>query len=420
MAIAGVFIAFFSMVNEMGFGSAIVQRIDLTDSEMQSIFGFILFVSLILSLLLTLVSPLIASFYAEPILIPMLIALSIMFLLTGLAVVPRSLLLKKLKYKKIATIELISTLSGSLCTLIMALMGKGVWALVGGYLAIRLTLLISAHIIQPYIRLPRIQFSGMAGIFTFSGQITLSRILWYIYTSAAASLIVGKILGSEILGYYGVGLMIASLPMEKVGGIINQVAFPAFSSIQDNPALAGEHLKKAVRILSLVAIPVFWGISAISNEIVHVFLGEKWLSAIFPLQIIALVVPLRMVRNLFNPVLTGLGRADLDLKNEIVGVIFMPIAFLIAANWGLIGICLVWVIVFPVMFMINLETTRNFLNLPFSAIYSAMLRPTICGILMYIFLNLTKMIIPLSSFELINISILILTGIFVLLDRHYY
>ena len=68
----------------------------------------------------------------------------------------------------------------------------------------------------------------MAQTITFGGYVTISRIFWGFYTQAD-TFIIGKLLGKELLGFYSVGMNLASLPMEKVSGIINQVAFPAFS-----------------------------------------------------------------------------------------------------------------------------------------------------------------------------------------------
>ena len=94
---------------------------------------------------------------------------------------------------------------------------------------------------------------------------------------------------------YSVAMQLASLPVQRVTAIVSQVAFPVFARIQDDPALAGQHLIKGVRLLSFLAFPMLWGISSIASEIVTVLLGAKWESAIVPLRLIALVMPLMIV-----------------------------------------------------------------------------------------------------------------------------
>lgn len=68
--------------------------------------------------------------------------------------------------------------------------------------------------------------------------------------------------------------------------------------------------------------------SSIATEIIDVFLGDKWLLAALPLKIIALGVPLRMVRNLMMPALLGLGRSDVNLSIEVVAVVVMTLSLL--------------------------------------------------------------------------------------------
>jgi len=410
MALAGVFIAFLSMINELGLGAAIVQRGDLDQRDLQSIFGFVLVASLLFSCLLVVGAPLVAGFYNEPQLTTMLWILSLIFLFSGFSVLPRALLLKKLAYKKIATIELVGAIAGSVCTLTMALGGMGVWSLVGGYLSIRVVSMIGYYLFQPFLHRPTLRIKGMGAVLTYSGQLTLSRILWYLYTSAAATLIIGKVLGKEILGLYGVGVYLACLPMEKVGGIINQVAFPAFSTMQDDPQHAGKQFLRAVRVLCFFSIPTFWGMSSIAPEIIKVFLGEKWLAAVVPLQVVAFIVPLRMVRNIMMPALTGLGRADLDLKNEIVAVVLMPLAILVATRWGLLGVSMVWVLIFPAIFIVNLENTRKLLKLSFSAAYREMWRAVLAGLVMYLSLIILKNVSIVDFTPQINMLIYMAFG----------
>jgi len=98
----------------------------------------------------------------------------------------------------------------------------------------------------------------MSQIITFGGYVTTTRILWGLYTQAD-TFIIGKLLGKELLGFYSVGMTLAALPMEKVSGIVNQVAFPAFSSIQAEPAKVESYCLKAIRLMSFFRFPGIMG-----------------------------------------------------------------------------------------------------------------------------------------------------------------
>ena len=382
MELAGVFVVLLAMLNEMGMGAAVVQRKEIDDKILRAIFGWILVSSLCFYFLLTIAAPFIARFYSESRLELIIRVLSVQLLLTIFSVLPSSLLQRNMEFRKIAGIEFVSSIAGSFTTLALALSGYGVWALVWGILTIRLVNVVGVNVALPFLRLPIISINGMRGLLSFGGYVTLSRILWSLY-SRADTLIIGKILGKELLGLYSVGMYLASLPMEKVSGLINQVAFPAFASVQSDKKLATLHFLKAVRIMCFFAFPVLWGISSIAPEIVAIFLGEKWIAAVLPVRIIALIIPIRMVSNLMDPAVLGVGRADISVRFVICAFIIMPSAFLLGSMWGLLGVSMSWIVAFPVVFILNLLQVKKVLELRLLDVFKAMQIPFIAGVVMY-------------------------------------
>jgi len=150
--------------------------------------------------------------------------------------------------------------------------------------------------------------------------------------------------------------------------------------------------------------------SSISAEIVEVFLGSKWLEAIVPLQIIAFVVPLRMVRNLMPPALLGMGRGDVNLRNEVVAVGLMPLAFFVASFWGILGVSLVWVLVFPVVFLVNFASTRRVLRFTSLDVFREVRSPVVSGLVMYLCIAALKISSVIDFSAPINMAIYIIVG----------
>ena len=111
----------------------------------------------------------------------------------------------------------------------------------------------------------------------FGGFITIDRLLWYVYSQADA-LIIGKLLGKEILGLYSVGMHLASLPMQKLAGMLNEIGFSAFTRLQEDRAGLREHFIKAVRLLSLLSFPVFFGISSVAPGDRRHLPRQKWVA----------------------------------------------------------------------------------------------------------------------------------------------
>lgn len=349
LAMASVFVAFMLMLSEAGLGPALIQKQDLDETSLRSVFTIVIIANIGLLLLLNLLAPVIADFFKEDRLIPILRVLSLQFLLNIFSTLPVVQLYRQLRFKALSLISFSTTIVGSVMTLLMAFAQFGVWALILGNLFAAVLNVIVINIVGPIRLAPRLSLTGINHLLSFGKSVTLSRILWFFYMQID-TIIVGKLLGKEILGFYSISMQLATLPVQRVSSIINQVAFPVFSRIQDDREQFRSFILKAIRVLSLVAFPLLWGISSVANEIVLLFLGDKWSDAILPLQLLALIMPFRMIGNFFPSVTNALGRPDISLENTLYAVGVVPIALLIGAiQWGLTGVVIAWVITTPIL-----------------------------------------------------------------------
>ena len=353
LAMATVFVSFLVLMSEAGFGAALVQAPELDNLKLRSIFGAVILIHSALFVLLVAAAPAIARFFEEDHLVSIIRVLAVQLLITMFAVIPSALLTRMLELRGQAIIALAGVLCGSLGTLGLALSGYGVWALVIGSLITHLWNTVAINVLSPFLRWPDFSLRGSGSLVAFGGQVTAARALWFVY-SQADIFIAGKLLGTELLGFYSVSIHLASLPVQKLSGVINQVAFPAFARSQDNPRAVSQFLLKALRVLGFVAFPVLWGVSSIAPEIVTVLLGPKWEAAVVPLQVLPLVMPLNLISSFLNTAFQGIGRGAVVFMNVLTACLVMPAAFLIGAEWGLLGLCIAWVLGFPLVLIVNL------------------------------------------------------------------
>src|SRR5205823_4056597 len=89
-------VTFLELFQELGMGTAIVQRRDLTSPQVNTIFWIVSSASLALVLVASLGAGPVARFYAEPRLVWMIRILSLTFLLNSLGMVSESLLMREI------------------------------------------------------------------------------------------------------------------------------------------------------------------------------------------------------------------------------------------------------------------------------------------------------------------------------------
>lgn len=390
MAMATFFIALCLLLNELGLGSAIVQAKELTDLLVRQAFGLVLLMNFVLFVILTAGSPLIAGFFDEPRLLQIVPVLAVQFIIVAFSVIPGSLLTREMDFRSRSIVDVVTMLLGAAITLVLAYIGMGVWALVLGSVANMLTRTVGFNIIRPYFRMPSFRFAGFGDRAKYGGYISVTRVLWYLY-SQSDIFVVGKLLGKTLLGYYSVGMHVASLPMQKVGGILQQVALPAYSQLQDNKQLAAQYALKASRALAFVSFPVFFGISSVSPELVTIALGEKWLPAIMPLQLLSLIIPLRTVQISVGPIVSGMGRPDINVRTLIVACILMPAAFALGSIWGLLGVSLGWIIAYSIWFVYMLHRSLPVIGLSVSEFLKTLQLPVLYSSIMYGVVYLVKL-----------------------------
>jgi O-antigen/teichoic acid export membrane protein len=240
----------------------------------------------------------------------------------------------------------------------------------------------------------------------FGGNVTATRIMWFFY-SQADIIVGGRLLGKDLLGLYSVAADLASIPARKTSAIINQVSFPAFARIQqDRPRYAASVLL-AVRSLSFILFPVLWGMSSVAPEAIPVLLGEKWLSATVAFQLLALIMPIRMMASFMNTAAQGIGRADIAAKQVFIASVVMTAALIVGGHWGVIGLAMAWLVGFPFVFIAAMRLFRPVIGLRVRDLLAAMGRPALAGAGMAVGVTLLR--IPLEPGSSASVRLIVLT-----------
>src|SRR3984893_3765848 len=102
MEIAMMFIGFVGFFNEIGMGAAIVQKTDLTASEVNGCFAIAVASSVVLFLGTVLASYFIAVFFGHPQLRAMISTLALGFVIGAFGAIPEAFLRKEMQFKAIA------------------------------------------------------------------------------------------------------------------------------------------------------------------------------------------------------------------------------------------------------------------------------------------------------------------------------
>ncbi|PCJ27272.1 MAG: hypothetical protein COA96_03555 [SAR86 cluster bacterium] len=382
-ALAQTVLALLELFTSLGLGAAVVQSKNISKRDLQIIFGMIVTINTILLIFLWVIAPIVSQFYDNPALELILKVLSLNFVFIVLGSLPSSLLLRDMKFKAIALSEVISGFCGAGVSLALAYAGYGYWALVLGGMSIIISRTIVQFIANPVLIMPRFNFSEAKHFISFGGLIMASIIVRYLYVSLDV-VIAGRVWTPETLGMYAVALQLAVLPLNKIMPMIRQVAFPAYSKTQSDPAKVRSYVVESMGLAMALAFPLFFGISSIASLLVPLLLGIKWQAATLPITLLCMVIPFRMMLELFEPALNATGNPRVVFNTSLRILMFMVPTFLISVRWDEVGLALGWLVVFPLLSLYSCSGYCRELKIPFMTMLRAIKSPVLCSSLMLV------------------------------------
>ena len=383
MGMAEIVIGFCLLVNHLGAVPALVQQREIAPAMLRQTFALVLLSNAVLYAILFAASPFLALFLDEPRLTVIVRVLALGLLIGAFSAVPYALLQRDLNFKSVSLIEFAASCFGALTTLALVVAGNGVWGLVIGNLATLSGVSMGLLVLTRFRLLPRFRFAGFSPTLSFGLQFSSASILSYANRNLPG-MIIGKTLGSIDLGYYSVMYDFAMLPLNKLMALTNQIAFAAYSRIQEDRFLVRRYFFESARVMLLVIFPLSWGAAAVAGDLIAVVLGSKWLSATLVLEVIAFGVPLRALDLNMNTLINGIGRPDIVLRNTLTGTLVIPPVLALGLPWGLVGVCVTAMLGHLLTSIINIRRSFAVLEARFGQLLLLYLPPVVSAGVMYV------------------------------------
>nr|WP_261340162.1 lipopolysaccharide biosynthesis protein [Rhodopirellula baltica] len=361
IAILYLFTGLATVFADAGFGAAIIQRNDIDDTDLSTVFWFNLFVGLAMAGGLCLSSGWISRFYGTPLLQPLSCAMGLNVFLSALCSVQASRLQKELAFRKLTLINLLALLVAAGIAIGLALSGFGIWSLAAQ--ALTATSVVATLLWTTSNWSPNLIFSvrSLKKLFSFGGYLFASALLAVTY-ERAYTIFVGKLFGPVQLGFYDRATRIQQMPQSLTAGIINRIAFPLFASINDDVDALRGAAKTAIISCVLIATPVSFGLSATAHEIIALVFGDAWLPTVPVVRILAFVALLYPLQVVNLSLLKAQGHSNLFFRLEVlkkcIGIIFMVTGLF----WGIVGLAIAQVISSVTSLVINSWYTGTLLE----------------------------------------------------------
>lgn len=372
-AMTSVVLVFLNFLNGYGFVSALIKSETVEPIRIRQAFGMLILLNAGLATIqFFAVAPLAAAYYGETIVADLLRWQSLIYLSTPFVILPEAMLTRNLDFKKPAMINLTGAVVGASTSLGMALNGYGVWTLVFAPVAIFWTRAITLMIATKFWVRPSFDFRGAGGVFGFGMTMLVSQ-GFYIVQTQSDIFIAARQVDAHMLGVYAEALFVAALFATKFVPPLNEVAFPAYARLQKDKSALCYSFLKAVRLIMLVACPLYLGMAISAGPFVETLLGTKWVEAIPVVATLALAMPILTLQIIFHPAINALGIPKIILRNAVAGAVIMPCTYVFAIRYGTQGLAWSWLISVPLLLAITIYQTKPFIGFTLRQLIAAIL-----------------------------------------------
>ena len=342
--LVGMVTAFTGVLNlfrDFGLSTASVQRPDVTEEQISTLFWINLLVGTILAVFAVLIAPALVHFYHEPRLLWITFVLAAGFLFNAAGVQHSALLQRQMRFTALAVINVIALTLGAIVAIMMAKGGYGYWALVAMTVTLPFTTTVGTWVATAWLPgLPR-RRAGIRSMIRFGGTITINGLVVYIAYNLEKVLL-GRFWGAETIGLYGRAYQLVTIPTDNLNSAVGEVAFSALSRLQDDPSRLKNYFLKGYSLVTGMTLPITLAGALFAKDLILVLLGPKWTDAA---TIFRLLSPTILILALINPLgwlLFALGMVGRSLKIALVLAPIVITGYLIGLPYGPKGVALAY------------------------------------------------------------------------------
>lgn len=324
MGIALLTMSTLETFSQTGFQAALIQKKEDIKSYLDSAWTVLILRGFILFAILCLIAPYVAIFFDAPEAKPIIRVIGLAVLFQAFTNIGVIYFHKELEFNKQFVYQLSGTLADFIVAITATLILRNVWALVFGLLAGSFVRFIVSYFIHPYKPHFILDLGKAKELFGFGKWVLGTSIITFLFNQGDDAFL-GKVLGVTFLGFYQMAYRIGQLPATEFAKVISQVAFPAYSKLQDDFSKVKEGFLKTLNITVIFMVPLTGGIFMLAPEFAQIFLTHKWMPIIPILRILVIAGMIRALVTTGGALFQGKGAPKIDYKMNLIRLLTMVV-----------------------------------------------------------------------------------------------
>lgn len=360
---------------DLGVASALIQKDDHAPEKVSTVFWFNVIISIALFGALLIFGPLMGRLQGDAVIGSLISVYGIKLLLQNTYAIPFALLKKNLEFGAIAKMRTTAHLSESIARVVFAATGFGVWTFTCAALTRVFVFGLMMQIFHPWRPKWVFRPREVGDYVKFGARASASQILYQTYTNLDY-VVVRYYFGAAATGIYTLAYTIVLEPVRTITNVVNDVAFPTFARLRNDPAKVSEQFIRFSRLNIVGVLPFLVLIGLVMPDFLATFWGSsEWdpheLGIVVDCtRILCFVGILRSLGFIGPPLLDGLGKPELTLRYMVTAAICTTGGFVIGANVldaymaGPLTVAVSWAVFYPLAFALLAYLVVKTINMP--------------------------------------------------------
>ncbi|MDE6793427.1 MAG: lipopolysaccharide biosynthesis protein [Muribaculaceae bacterium] len=360
VGIVGIFIAFSQMMVDSEMGGALLRKKIVTRMDYSTLFWYNLGVSILIYGVLFLTAPYVARFYSRPELTGVIRLLSVCIVIHSFRVVQFIILLRELKFKISAIINIVSGLLSLGTAIFLAYKGYGYWALVWQQIVMSGMLAVLMTCYNKFIPVLSISKESFLYQFKFGIGLLGGNMVITIANNISTN-IIAKIASLQFTGYYTQTTRLTNFFQTSISSIFNQSIYPLMSKFETLREVKGMY-RNLLLVMTLGMALIIMMIELSSSWLIQIVLGESWMPVVPIFQILLLSVLPACLQVVCRNVMKTLGTTGKVMVIDSAISLLLLLALFISAFistysilWAIVSVqfigAIIWIAVAEWQFM---------------------------------------------------------------------
>lgn len=317
------------------FPDYLVVKKDLTSLEYSSIF----WACIVVSVAAVIVFIIIAEFaFADPPTSTRIFDLAALFMILQCAGVPlRARLQREKEFKALAWASFLSSLAGFSTVVFLLLRSPGLHVLFLGWLTAEIArVVILFHGNANLGLLPQLTFDWRRVLRALQiGKARAGSYLLNTFNERLDVLLVTFFFGASAAGNYFIAARLIKQPLSRLSPLIATISLPIFKDIANQPNRREHYYREALKLLSVIVIPVIIFLSLNLSIIVPLIIGDGWVLVPVIGSILSAMVISRLLVSMTGMMMLAKGEFTWVLKWQFITFLITTSVLLLAGTASL-------------------------------------------------------------------------------------